>query len=311
MRPSQLPYWVQRDAIRLNGESEARPGHFFFSGPLKIRAQLAPNCCANICPTKRLLQFCAKPMRSAAIDFRLLGYDNLDFTPGAIKCGNGNFKAIDWHLDPVHGKRVPLDPWFKIPFLDFAKVGDHKVIWELNRHQHLVTLAKARLLTGDDKYIRELAAQWHSWIEANPYPLGINWGSTLEVAFRSFVVDMGGPVAGGNGRVCELAGTTSAGARVSRTLRRTLPVRLFFSQHTPAGGSAGPAFSRHVISGISQRGALERLGVEGCAARGGAAGSSGWRLLRAGSALPRLCARLLLVCAPASSAKWHGGSRCL
>src|ERR1035438_10255352 len=28
-------------------------------------------------------------------------------------------------------------------------------------------------------------AQWHSWFEANPYPLGINWASTLEVAFRS------------------------------------------------------------------------------------------------------------------------------
>ena len=92
---------------------------------------------------------------------------------------------IDWHLDRVHGKRAPLDPWFRIPFLDFAVVGDHKVTWELNRHQHLVTLAKAQLLSGDDKYTRELIAQWRSWIKANPYPLGINWGSSLEVAFRS------------------------------------------------------------------------------------------------------------------------------
>ncbi len=108
--------------------------------------------------------------------FRLLGYENLDF---------GN--EIDWHLDPVHGKRAPLDPWFKIPFLDFAAVGDHKVIWELNRHQHLVTLAKAQLLSGNknDKCVRELTAQWRSWTHANPYPLGINWGSSLEVAFRS------------------------------------------------------------------------------------------------------------------------------
>jgi hypothetical protein len=111
--------------------------------------------------------------------FRLLGYENLDY--GA---------EIDWHLDRVHNKRAPLEPWFKIPFLDFAVVGDHKVTWELNRHQHLVTLAKAWLLTKDDdrnseKYVRELIAQWRSWTRANPYPLGINWGSTLEVAFRS------------------------------------------------------------------------------------------------------------------------------
>src|SRR5580704_1137718 len=133
--------------------------------------------------------------------FRLLGYENLDFAFVSGHSGfdgadlkDVNFKDIDWHLDPMHGKRAPLDPWFKIPFLDFAKVGDHKITWELNRHQHLVTLAKAWLLTqgqdkkeetNADKYLRELIAQWRGWIKANPYPLGINWGSTLEVAFRS------------------------------------------------------------------------------------------------------------------------------
>jgi hypothetical protein len=106
--------------------------------------------------------------------FRLLGYDALDFGPG-----------IDWHLDRVHNQRAPLEAWFGIPFLDFAVVGDHKVIWELNRHQHLVTLAKAWQLTRDEMYLRELMGQWQSWQKANPYPLGINWGSTLEVAFRS------------------------------------------------------------------------------------------------------------------------------
>ncbi len=88
-------------------------------------------------------------------------------------------------FDAVHGKRAPLKPWFKIRFLDFDEVGDHKVIWELNRHQHLVTLAKACCLTGQEKYVTELTRQWYSWQLANPYPMGINWGSSLEVAFRS------------------------------------------------------------------------------------------------------------------------------
>jgi hypothetical protein len=119
--------------------------------------------------------------------FRLLGYANLDFglTCGLAAAGAGTWKDVDWHLDSVHGKRAPLEPWFKIPFLDFAAIGDHKVIWELNRHQHFVTLAKAFLLSKDEKYVRELIAQWHSWIQANPYPLGINWASSLEAAFRS------------------------------------------------------------------------------------------------------------------------------
>src|SRR5215472_2743133 len=106
--------------------------------------------------------------------FRLLGYTDLDYGT-----------EIDWHLDAVHGKRAPLEPWFKIPFLNFAEVGDHKVTWELSRHQHLVTLAKAWRLTGEVRYVDELLAQWYSWQRANPYPLGINWASSLEVAFRS------------------------------------------------------------------------------------------------------------------------------
>src|SRR5258708_18408850 len=106
--------------------------------------------------------------------FRLLGYRDLDYG-----------SEIDWHLDAVHGKRAPLKAWYKIPFLDFQQVGDHKIIWELNRHQHLVTMAKAWTFTGDDKYARELAKQFYSWRAANPYPMGINWGSSLEVAFRS------------------------------------------------------------------------------------------------------------------------------
>ena len=106
--------------------------------------------------------------------FRLLGYQDLDY--GA---------EIDWHLDAIHGKRAPLKPWYKIHFLDFEEVGDHKITWELNRHQHLVTLAKAWAFTGDDKYVQELVRQFDSWQAANPYPTGINWGSSLEVGFRS------------------------------------------------------------------------------------------------------------------------------
>jgi len=106
--------------------------------------------------------------------FRLLGYRDLDY--GA---------EIDWHLDAAHGLHSPLIPWFKINFLDFAAIGDHKVTWELSRHQHLVTMAKAWLLTGHDIYAQEIIAQWYSWQRANPYPLGVNWASSLEVAFRS------------------------------------------------------------------------------------------------------------------------------
>lgn len=106
--------------------------------------------------------------------FDLLGYENLDYG-----------SQIDWHLDAVHGKRGPYKPWYKVKYLDFREAGDAKVTWELNRHQHFVILAKAFRLTGDEKFAREIFAQWSHWHEENPYPMGMNWASSLEVAYRS------------------------------------------------------------------------------------------------------------------------------
>jgi hypothetical protein len=105
--------------------------------------------------------------------FDLLGYENLDYG-----------SPIDWHLDAVHGKRAPRKVFHKMRYLDFTEVGDSKVTWELNRHQHLVTLAKAFRLTGDARYVDEILRQWRHWQADNPYPVGINWASSLEVTFR-------------------------------------------------------------------------------------------------------------------------------
>ncbi len=216
-------------AIELR-ESAAPAGKFFFGGSQAAdRAELL---------RQYLLQQAEEIVHEAdeicRHRFRLLGYENLDYG-----------SEIDWHLDRVHNKRAPLEPWSEVPFLDFAAVGDHKVIWELNRHQHLVTLAKAWLLTKDEKYVRELMAQWRSWIKANPYPVGINWGSSLEVAFRSLSWIW----------VDQLLNTKAAGERpalqatqytefrkellphtgVSGALHRALSLYIFFSQHASAG----------------------------------------------------------------------------
>jgi len=106
--------------------------------------------------------------------FDLLGFKNLDF---------GN--PIDWHFEPLSGKRIPLEHWSKLDFLDVGLAGDKKITWELNRHQYFMTLGQAYLLTGDERYARIFAAHLDSWMDANPPKLGINWASSLEVAFRS------------------------------------------------------------------------------------------------------------------------------
>ncbi len=92
---------------------------------------------------------------------------------------------IDWHLDPVSGKRGPDSHWSRIPYLDAARVGDHKVIWEINRHQHFMVLGRAWQVTRAPRYAECFADQAMSWMDANPPKRGINWASSLEVSYRA------------------------------------------------------------------------------------------------------------------------------
>lgn len=92
---------------------------------------------------------------------------------------------IDWHREPVSSKRSPLKHWKEFDELDSSETGNKKIVWELNRHQHFFTLGTAYWLTGDERFARAFASQLSTWIDDNPPGLGINWASSLEVAFRS------------------------------------------------------------------------------------------------------------------------------
>jgi hypothetical protein len=92
---------------------------------------------------------------------------------------------IPWRRDHSSGVETDLRYFRRVPYLDTRRSGDHKMIWEPNRHQHLVLLAQAFCLSGDPAYLSEIRAQLESWFAANPYNRGINWASALEVAFRA------------------------------------------------------------------------------------------------------------------------------
>jgi hypothetical protein len=92
---------------------------------------------------------------------------------------------IHWRRDYASGLETGTSYFRRIPYLDAAQAGDHKTIWELNRHQHLVLLAQAHLLSGDNRFLEQIVSQLESWFAQNPFQRGINWSSALEVAFRS------------------------------------------------------------------------------------------------------------------------------
>src|SRR5580704_9584737 len=93
--------------------------------------------------------------------------------------------VLAWRRDPLRGNETSNKYFRFIPYLDLATAGDHKWIWELNRHQHLVLLAQAFVVTGKAAYCDELMRQLQSWWSDNPFQRGINWASALEVGFRA------------------------------------------------------------------------------------------------------------------------------
>jgi hypothetical protein len=98
-----------------------------------------------------------------------------------VECGT----PIDWHRDPSSGIRAPLRHWSRIAYLDPSVVGDYKLLWELNRQQHFVTLGQAWAYSRDARYADAFVAQLSGWIAANPPQIGVNWASSLEVSYRA------------------------------------------------------------------------------------------------------------------------------
>jgi hypothetical protein len=93
-------------------------------------------------------------------------------------------KEIQWRQDPLSHYLWPLDYHRDIQ-LRRADGSDVRVLWELNRLGHFLTLAHAYSLTKDERYAAEFFAQLRSWVEQNPCGRGPNWNCAMEVALRA------------------------------------------------------------------------------------------------------------------------------
>jgi len=110
-------------------------------------------------------------------EFDLLGYGGLRFADP-----NGD---VRWSFDPTNAVEAPQAFWAAIDFLDPAVAGDIKTTWELNRFQFAFDLGKAWLITRDERYAGEFFRLLRDWHAKNLPGIGINWCSSLELAFRS------------------------------------------------------------------------------------------------------------------------------
>ena len=115
----------------------------------------------------------------ARLDEYLSGQLNL-FGHDPLDVGN----PVAWHRDPVTGIESPCGYGKTLNYRNENIVGNVKFIWELGRHQHLVPLAVAYVISGDIRYRQTVIEQIEGWIEQNPFAMGIHWCSSLESSLR-------------------------------------------------------------------------------------------------------------------------------
>ena len=102
-----------------------------------------------------------------------------------LGCGEFDFGArVDWLRDPLSGARWPLDFHADIPLLR-GDGSDARVLWELNRLGHLVTLGQSYAVTSDERMAERFFADVETWREQNPLGRGPNWAAAMEVALRA------------------------------------------------------------------------------------------------------------------------------
>ena len=251
---------VRSERLECARWSLVRSRQFFFSP--ELFPDCAPDCVSFF--RRRRSRLSSGPSESASIAFDLLGYEAVDY--GA---------EIDWHCDRVHGKRAPRKPWFQMNYLDFAEVGDSKVTWELNRHQHLVTLAKAYRLSWRPEIcggvISPVGALAREESVSHRNQLGQQPGSCVSQP----VVDLGLFSAGGfSGAAHGISPAWLRSLAVSGRHIEKLSIHIFFSQYASAGRSGRAVFHRHAVPGDSGGAALATARLGNRAAGSRAAGPS-------------------------------------
>lgn len=101
----------------------------------------------------------------------------------ALKAASLGFPP-EWNVDPKTLTKAPEAFGKGINYRNEAVVGDIKYLWEPSRHLELVTLALAWRASDNPKYLNASRTLLGSWFEQCPYPLGVHWTSSLELAVR-------------------------------------------------------------------------------------------------------------------------------
>jgi len=109
---------------------------------------------------------------------------------GRVRCFGrwlGEFgEPIDWHLNPLSGRRWSPDAHWSEVLRDTGLAGDVKLTWEVGRFPQAYDLARASAFGGlpPGFAAAALASQIEGFVRGNPYGRGVHWASGQEIVIR-------------------------------------------------------------------------------------------------------------------------------
>lgn len=101
--------------------------------------------------------------------------------------GSGPVKmaSINWSREIKTGFEWPVGTYYLKQRVLTPKGSDIKVPWEISRCHHLLWMAEAYCLIGDESYAEEVVSQIRHWVKNNPLMYSVNWSCAMDVSIRA------------------------------------------------------------------------------------------------------------------------------
>jgi hypothetical protein len=141
----------------------------------------------NILIKTKLIESFNKLPKSSEFDFRNY-FANKNLNPTNLNIYSYDLTYYEYMNEKYNLFNYEFEDNSKSPkwfYLDLPTDKDVKIVWEINRLQFLPIMAVDFLKTGDIKILNRIKDIIKEWDSKNPYDVGINWHSNLEVAIRS------------------------------------------------------------------------------------------------------------------------------
>lgn len=90
----------------------------------------------------------------------------------------------DWLKDPVSGNFWPNEFWQNARFVK-DDCADVKYVLEINKLNHLVTLAQAFYITHDETFVANIKEQLNAWVKCVPAEMSVANKIVMDLGFRT------------------------------------------------------------------------------------------------------------------------------